>query len=180
MYNFEELDETTRNYMLKEFDAEQSSRNPYVGVLLTPMGKKAFISAMRDAIQNGDEETLSRAISSSSYWLPSETRHRRNKLILVNVDPSKAAMRLAYTEFNTWYVRGLARKLLDEGIQYCQVYRASPASQPNAECLKHENQKYPVVDVYNGHRAKYWPVKNPEAFSIPLGPYCHHTIRRVT
>lgn len=33
--------------------------------------------------------------------------------------------------------------------------------------------------VYNGHRAKYWPAAEPEAFSIPSVSGCKHTIRRL-
>jgi hypothetical protein len=90
-----------------------------------------------------------------------------------------AAERLAVTEFNTWYVRGLAKRLLDEGVTQCQVYRAALPKWEPADCTKHEGQAYPVKDVYDGHRAKYWPEpRNPNAFSIPAGPSCHHTIRR--
>jgi hypothetical protein len=33
--------------------------------------------------------------------------------------------------------------------------------------------------VYDGHRARYWPTENPTAVSVPFGPNCHHTIRRI-
>ena len=182
MFLFEELDDgITRGYMLQEFNIEQESGNPYESKLLTAVGLEAFPKAMAEAIQYGNEETLSAALSNPKYWHLEETRTRAGKLYRAKITPSKAAERLAQTEFNTWYVRGLAKKLLEEGEQFCQVYRAAPAWEPREECLSHEGKTYPVKDIYEGHRIRYWPPPgNPGALSIPAGPYCHHTIRRLT
>lgn len=179
MFAFEELD-STREYMLKEFQSEQKSNMPYLSPLLTQVGREAFPGAMENAIMYGNEETLANDLSRPSYWHSEETRVRAGKVYQAKITPSKVAQRLAYTEFNTWYVRGLARKLMDEGEEFCQVYRAAPAWQPREECLAHEGKTYSVKDIYEGHRARYWPLPgNPNAFSIPAGPYCHHTIRRL-
>jgi len=179
MFVFEELD-STRKYMLEEFNIEQESGNPYFSSLLTPIGLDVFPKAMREAIQHGNEETLTNVISNTTYWYSDEKRTRAGKPYRARITPYKAAQRLAQSEYNTWYVRGLAKKLLEEGEQFCQVYRAAPAWQPREECLSHEGRVYHVRDIYEGHRARYWPPPgNPGALSIPVGPYCHHTIRRV-
>jgi len=180
MFNFEELDDMTREWMLVEFRAEEASGNPYRSRVLSSTGLAVFPQAMEDALQSGNEETLAHALSNPEYWQPTEIRVRRGKGYEARVTPVKAAERLAITEFNTWYVRGLARRLMEEGEQKCEVYRAAPAWEPRGECLEHEGAIYPVKDIYEGHRARYWPPPgNPEALSIPVGPYCHHTIRRV-
>lgn len=129
---------------------------------------------MREAIKSGNEQTLLNALLNPSYWYPTDRRGAR-----VNIP--QAAERLALTEFNTWYVRGLAKRLMDEGVTQCQVYRAAPPrrGEPGA-CSIHEEQIFPVELIYKGHRAKYWPEPgNPAAIAIPSGPGCHHTIRRV-
>ena len=86
---------------------------------------------------------------------------------------------LAQTEFNTWYTTGLAKRLMEEEIQDCEIYRAEPAKIPRCECTKLEGKSVKVSDIYGGHRAKYHPKLNPSAFSIPSGPFCHHTIKRI-
>jgi hypothetical protein len=180
MFNFEELDDITRQYMLSEFRTEEASGDPYRSTLLSSAGLAAFPRAMGEAIQHGNEETLARALSDGTYWHPTETRFRSGKAYPARVNPVKAAERLALTEFNTWYVRGLARRLMEEGEQYCEVYRAAPAWEPRSECLQHEGAIYAVKEIYEGHRARYWPRPgNTKALSIPVGPYCHHSIRRV-
>lgn len=176
MYNFAELDNTTRKWMLEEFLVEEKSGNPYRSTRLSAVGLKIFPTEMKNAIQKGNEETLVKALSKPEYWKSSEPWAKGIR----RINYIKAAEFLGRSEFNTWYVRGLARRLLEEGEEYCEVYRAAPAWEPRGECLKHEGKIYPVKKIYDGHRARYWPPPgNPLAFSIPVGTNCHHSIRRV-
>ena len=177
--NFEELDEETRKYMLQEFEAEQNSGNPYISPLLSDIGKEAFPELMRDAIKSGDDESLAESLSKQEYWNEKEEYTRDGITRQRKINFKQAAERLAFTEFNTWYVRGLAKKLIDEGKKKCEIYRAKDAKWQPAECSKHEGQIVDVEVIYKGHRARYWPEKNDTAFSIPAHANCHHTIRRI-
>jgi len=178
MYNFEELDDVTRAFMLKEFDAEWDRGNPFLPKSITETGKAAFRSIMTEAIKNGNEITLTQDLAKPDYW---QSHYLRRDGTPVSINPQKKAEMVARTEFNTWYVRGLCKRLMEEGIKECQVYRADSAYQPRGECLAYEGRNYPVELLYAGHRARYWPEEtaNREAFSIPVGPNCHHTIHRV-
>lgn len=179
MFQFEELDKLTRKFMLQEFKAEEAEI-PYRSPRLSATGLEAFPRLMEEAILSGNEETLCRALSSPGYWKPYETYVRGGIIRQKRINPAKAAEFLAITEFNTWYVRGLAKRLLEEGEHFCQVYRAAPAWNPRGECLQHDGQVYALLDIYNGHRARYWPeLGNPRTLSIPVGTNCHHSIRRV-
>lgn len=92
----------------------------------------------------------------------------------------QSAARLALTEFSTWYVRGFAKRLLDEGVAQCQVYRGAQPKWEPGECADHEGRVVPVQSIYDSHRARYWPEPgDAAAFSIPFGPSCHHVIRRM-
>lgn len=180
MYNFEELDETTRRWMLEEFLNEEKTENPYRSPRLTPLGLEIFPKEMEKAIREGNEESLAKALSHPNYWQSREVSRRGTTIYTKSINPIKAAQALAYTEFNTWYVRGFARRLLEEGEEFCQVYRAAPAWEPRSECLEHEGKTYKVQEIYDGHRIRYWPKQgNPKALSIPAGTYCHHSIRRM-
>jgi hypothetical protein len=177
---FEELDDTTREYMLREFEDEESSGNPYRGQNLSPQGRAAFPDLMREAIAGGTEETLARALQDARYWNRREhyvTRQGRAAQRDVNIN--QAAERLATSEFNTWYVRGLCRRLLDEGVSQCQAYRAAEPKWEHGECARYEGEVFDVEEIYAGHRARYWPPPgDATAVSIPFTPGCHHTIRR--
>ncbi len=171
--NFEDLDQTTRDFMLREFDREQQSGNPYQSTVLSQQGLLAFSAAMRDAVAHHNEVWLMQQMSVDAYW-------EQNQGGGAAVNPAQAAERLSLTEFNTWYTTGFAARLLSEGETQCQAYRASPPHiSISPSCTQHEGQIFPVQDVYDGHRAKYWPTVNRNAFSIPFGPSCHHTIRRI-
>ncbi len=179
MFNFEELDEITRSNMLEEFKRELAI-NPYISPRLNQEGKRAFPSLIKAAIRSGNEVSLAESLSDPRFWKSRETYYRSGRRHQRRINPRKAAEFLADTEFNTWYVRGLAKRLLDEGVSECQVYRAASAWEPRGECLIHEGQSYPVQEIYDGHRARYWPKPgNPEALSIPVGTNCHHSIRRL-
>lgn len=177
---FEELNDETRRHMLREFTAEQASPNPYRSQTLSTAGLSVFPQLMADAIRSGNEESLMTALSNPTYWSLTETYVLKGVMRQRKVNLQQAAERLALTEFNTWYVRGLSRRLLDEGVSSCQIYRGAEPKWAPAECTAHEGMIVHVRQIYDGHRARYWPEPgNSTAFSIPFGPGCHHTIRRV-
>jgi hypothetical protein len=181
MFSFEELDDMTRRSMLEEFRAEQASSSPppFRPANLTPEGGAVFAEIMQRALLGGDEQTLAYELAQPSYWNTVTMAMRKGKLVPVHHKVSDLARTLADNEFNTWYVRGLSRRLMDEGVEECEVYRAGPAYQRRVECTDLEGRRFSVREIYAGHRAKYHPVDNPSAFSIPVGVNCHHSIRRI-
>ncbi len=181
MMQFEELDEKTRGHMLAEFEAEEASGNPYRGERLSAQGRNIFSDLMREAIRSGSEQSLLAALSNPAFWNPSEEYERNGVVRTRRINIQQAAEQLSLSEFNSWYVRGLAKRLIDEGVRSCQAYRASMPKWEPGECGAHEGQVYAVEEIYRGHRARYWPKPgDPSAISIPFTPGCHHTIRRVT
>jgi len=109
---FEDLGAATRQHMLAAF-ADEESGDPYRSPVLSSAGRAAFPKAMRGAITNsaGNEVTLAAALARPDLWNPTETYVRDGVARERKVNPRFAAERLAVTEFNTWYVAGLARKL---------------------------------------------------------------------
>lgn len=175
---FEELDATTRSYMLTEFDAEQAS-NPYRSKALSPLGLTLVAEFVRAALESGTEEDLIAVLMRDELWEPIGHRTRNGVHQQYRRNIKQAAEQFGLTEFNTWYVRGFAKRLLDEQVSQCQVYRAAEPKWEPAECSAHEGMLVAVADVYAGHRARYWPEPgDPTRLSVPFSPNCHHTIRR--
>lgn len=140
----------------------------------------AFPEHMREAIQLGNEQTLLVALNRAGYWNPTEQYERSGIVRPRNINRQQAAEQLSLSEFNTWYVKGLAKRLMDEGVRSCEAYRGTMPKWEPGDCAAHEGQIYSVEEIYRGHRARYWPTPgNPNAISIPFTPGCHHTIRRV-
>lgn len=179
--NFEELDDKTRGYMITAFDEEAARADSYTSKALSAKGLASFPALMRTAISAGDDDTLFRSLDDSSLWDPLETYHVKGVAKQRQRNISQTATRLAVTEFSTWYVRGFAKRLLDEGVEKCQIYRgASPKWEPG-ECAAHDGEIVDVKMIYENHRKRYWPTPGDQnLMSIPFGPGCHHLIRRVT
>jgi hypothetical protein len=174
-----DLDPRTRQYMLREFDSEQDE-SPFVPVVLSAHGRRIWPTMMRNAIEFGDDETLiNDLLGDPSAFTPEETYRRQGVIRTRSIDPRQSAERLGTSEFNTWFVRGLAGRFLAEGISHVMVYRAAVPKRAPAGCTDHEGAIVPVQVVYDGHRARYWPTENPDAFAIPFQPGCHHSIGRV-
>lgn len=175
-FDFEELDPVTRHWMLLEWHAEQSQPNPFRSPRLTDEGWLAWVPSTEIAIREGDEVSLAESMTDPSFWHQWEPTVRGGRKVARD-----RHLQLANTEFGTIYVRGLARRLLEEGESFCQVYRAAPAGEAREQCRHLEEQVFPVKQIYDSHRAAYWPEPgDPMALSIPVGPNCHHLIRRFT
>ena len=167
MFNFVDLDDRVRECMLKEFTLEQQSGDPYLSKRLSSEGLLAFPDLMSKAITEGDEESLLLDLTVESFWLEAVLEH---------------VSMLAYTEFNTWYVRGFTRMLLEEGVSDCLIYDASPELSLESKCNHYlENQTVEVKEVYLGHRRRYHgPNRSYVALSIPEHPNCGLSVCRVT
>jgi hypothetical protein len=130
---------------------------------------------MRSAIRDGDDDTLAQALSRVEYWMDDEKlRYGDNRRVNIH----QASSRLARMEFDTWYVRGFARRLMDDGERTCKVVQGGDADW-DPECKTHDGLLTSPKRIYHGHRARYWPKVDGSAFSIPSSPGCSHTIERV-
>ena len=180
---FEELTPVVRALMISEFRAEQTSKicAPYRPKVLTALGESVFCSIMEEHLGNGSEASLALALSPSPYWVERGVRNTKNGPVPYFMPGHQRAKVFALTDFNSWYVRALCKQMMDEEVELCEVYRAQPAYEPRGECALLEGRKLQVRELYNGHRARYYPesVANPAALSIPTGPNCHHSIRRI-
>ncbi|MDW5562149.1 MAG: hypothetical protein SA339_02900 [Methanomassiliicoccus sp.] len=174
---YEELDGETRRWMLAELTAEENGDHPYRSPSLSAEGRERFGPLMKEAVIRGTEDSLAEALIAKELWAEFEPSPFGG---VRRTEPARAARTLARTEFNTWYVRGLCRRLMEEGEIYCQVYRAAPADAPGDLCEPFQGMVLEIGYLYNGHRIKYWPKPNDRAFSVPCGPQCRHSVRRIS
>ncbi len=172
---YEELDETTRKWMAEEMEMEEAEQ-PYRSPALSRKGQEEFAPLLKDAIEHGDDGSLASSLIRADMWNEFEPLPQGG---VGRIDPARAAAVLARVEFNTWYVRGLCRRLLEEGEEHCQIYRAWEGDGSPDECDPLENKVLPIRSIYHAHRAKYHPHRRPEAFSIPSGRGCKHSVRRL-
>ena len=170
MFNFPELADS-RERMLEAFHAEQERTDlpPYRPEGMTPVGEAAFPATVEASLKTGNEMTLANDLDFAPYWTAAQT----------GAPPARSAKRIAGHEFNTWYVRGLALRLVDEGATECQVFAADTTSEC-PECAHMDGKTLDLAAVIAGHRIRYHHESpDPSAVSIPLHPGCRHSIRRL-
>ena len=127
--HYENLDETTRKYMLDE----SHLGGHYISPRLTEQGQTSWQALLEEAIltHNDDwltEELLRRGFvrSQEPYTRSGVTRERR-------VNQPHAAQQRAEGEFNRYYLRGLCMRAKESGVTTLMIYRGKQVSQPRPE-----------------------------------------------
>lgn len=130
--NLENLDDTTRRFMLQEFDADDTTGRLYPSQYFSGEGGKQFSELFREAIEHGNDETLGVALSAPGLF---ETHYLKNTpsggTTRATV-PRTAPVTFAEGEFNRFYIRGLCLRAAD-GEDKVEVYRARSSSRARAE-----------------------------------------------
>lgn len=158
------------------------NRSDCFGKALTPEGWAAFGDVMREALAQYDDDWLYGRMGDPRFWQPRLPRRRRGGrgFTTYAVNRPEHLRRLCFGEFNVAYIRGLASALIDRGETEALIYRAADAAEPRAECSLWEGTTVGLGRVIAGHRARYWPPPgHPDAWSLPTGVNCHHSIRAV-
>ena len=124
-----DLDDRTRQYMLDELEADVARRCLYLSPYLTEVGRAEYAPALLAAIREGTEDTLAETLRRPGRM---ETPSGWQQGSLVRGLPSTAADALAEAEFHRFYVRGLCRRALAEGVRTLVIYRAKSGAPSRA------------------------------------------------
>ncbi len=128
--NLPDLDDCTRRFMLDELEADLARRRLFFSPYLTDLGREVYEGALRAAILHGTEESLADALRGPGQmgfpagWKPGPLGHGL---------PTSAPDVLAEAEFHRFYVRGLCRRALADGIRTLVIYRAKPGPASRAD-----------------------------------------------
>lgn len=174
---FEELDEITRDFMLMEFEVSGWVQSSPTCRSLSPLGRDALPLFLHAAIGSADETALIRAISHGRYWNDGIQAGDDVVSLVPLFDYLRASVRLATHEFNAWYVRGLAARLLSEGETKCEVYVAAAVPCREGACSFRDREIMAVARVRRGCPQLIW--RGRPAVPIPFSEGCYHSIRRV-
>ncbi len=130
LYN--DLDDSTRHYMIKEFDHDITNRSMYFSKRLTQDGEKVWPTILLEAISYYNDEWLKDEIIRRSILVAFETRRSKNGFSQAKV-PVTAPATLAEGEFNRYYIRAICARAIDEKISSVIAYRARFSSTPRPE-----------------------------------------------
>jgi|Deesub1362B_J571_1020462.scaffolds.fasta_scaffold02160_8 hypothetical protein len=129
--NLENLEEV-RGLMLEEFETDLKEGKLYLSPRLKEEYIEIYIELFREAIKSGNDKSLAESILISNCLKSTEIRKTRSGKITETKVPRNAHETLAEGEFNRYYIRGICRKALSEGLQI-EVYRAKQVKNPRPE-----------------------------------------------
>ena len=126
------LDLCTRRFMLAELEDDLAAGTLYCSPQLSETGLRQYARLLRIAIATGTESSFAEALGiRDAVRPPSRWQH------LKEVGPREAladvTLRLAEREFHRFYIRGLCRRALDQGVPTLVIYRARPADPGRAQ-----------------------------------------------
>ena len=130
---FENLDERTRQLMLDEVEYDIDHNQLHISPFLSGQGQWDYAELLRKAIQKGDDETLSQDLRARLRIVRALPRRKPKGGYVIAATVENAAEVLAESEFNRYYIRGLARRAIEDDISTLVVYRAKPARNPRPE-----------------------------------------------
>ncbi|HSM55122.1 MAG TPA: hypothetical protein VK879_03125 [Candidatus Sulfomarinibacteraceae bacterium] len=132
-FYFANLDERTRHLMLDEVEHDEARNELHISPYLSGQGIRDYPQLLKDAIHDGDEETLASALRARRRIARTAHRRRPTGGYTIVTVPSTAAEMIAYEAFNRYYIRALCRRAIEDGIEELVVYRARPVEEPRPQ-----------------------------------------------
>jgi hypothetical protein len=143
--HYENLDPTTRRFALDELDHDIATGAFHVSERLRPTAVADYRRNLREAILYYDDRWLEERASD----LLVDFEHRRTPSGGVTTAriPDMAARMLTEGDFNRYYMRGVARRAIEEGHDVVEVYRARISIEPRLESAQLEGQRLAAAEV---------------------------------
>src|SRR5690349_17329334 len=123
-FYFENLDAETRKWMLAELDEDLAQNRLHISPYLSGQGVHDYPKLLREALERGNEDSLAEALRQQRRIERSADRKKPSGGYAIVTVPENAAQVLAESEFNRYYIRGVARRAVEAGIPEVVVYRA--------------------------------------------------------
>lgn len=138
--NLLDLDEATREEMLKELQYDTERGGVWLSDNLNEKGRADYPDLMEAAARSHDDDWLAMQIADGRLNSHEKPRLNRGTVVTPKMR-SNAHTMLAEGEFNRLYARGLCRRAIAEGIGELEVYRAKAVEHPRTESVRMIGQR---------------------------------------
>lgn len=173
---YENLDDRTRQLMLDEMEYDIAHNQLHISPFLSGQGQRDYANLLRDAILSGTDDSLAENLRAHRRILKTLPRRQpKSGGYSIAATPENAAEVLAESEFNRYYIRGLARRALEDGISELVIYRAKPARNPRPESEARVETTLPPQALLDDLRAH--PGDEPPRLGVPSGPNSGLSVR---
>jgi len=172
---FEDLDDRTRQLMLEEMDYDIAHHQLHISPFLSGQGQRDYESLLREALQNGDDETLAEDLREHRRILRTLPRRKPGGGYSIAATAENAAQVLAESEFNRYYIRALARRAIEDGVTELVIYRAKPVTTPRPESEARIETSLTPQQLLEDLRSH--PGDERPALGVPSGPNSGLSVR---
>ncbi len=132
LLDYQDLDDDTRDKMVSEIQADIDGGTLYMSKRLSQGGRDDYPDLLENAAENHDDEWLSNEIAKAQRLNPTVPRENQNGTVTQTKMPSNAHTMLGMGEFNTFYIRALCLRAIEEKRELV-IYRARQSSRPRPE-----------------------------------------------
>jgi hypothetical protein len=133
------LDPTTREYSLAEFDRDVANGSFVVSERVRPTSVAEYQKLLRDALRYYDDLWLEEHVA--PLLVDFEVRRTPTGGQTTAKLPDIAPRVLAEGDFNRYYMRGVCARALAEGRSEVEVYRARFSAEPRPESVELEGRR---------------------------------------
>jgi len=172
---FENLDDRTRQLMLDEMEYDIAHNQLHISPFLSGQGQRDYANLLREALQNGNDETLGQSLREHRRILKTLPRRNPKGGYSIAATAENAAEVLAESEFNRYYIRALARRAIEDGIPELVIYRAKPARNPRPESEARVESALAPEELLEDLRSH--PGDEPPTLGVPAGPNSGLSVR---
>lgn len=178
-FRFQNLDETTRSYMVQEVERDLARGAIYLSPRLTERGRLDWPELLLAAVRSGDDVSLAERLRGTGRlkeveYRRSTSRRGWGRSHEVRV-PVTAPMTLSEGEFNRYYIRGLCLRAIASGITEVVVYRAKSVDNPRPESRHLVGQRRPAAALLEDLRIHSG--EEEPAMRVPGGPNSGLSVR---
>lgn len=165
--DYKNLDQRTRTLMLSEIEHDVAAGTLYLSDRLTAHGRQDYLDLLRRAAAVGTDERLAAEIRSRLNTHDSQKRLPSGGFSAPPAMPSNAHETLAEGQFNSFYIRALCVRAIEDDISHLIVYRAKAVKHARTESQQKIGQRVPASSLLEDLRAH---VGVETALGIPAGP----------
>jgi hypothetical protein len=133
MLDLPNLDERTRRLMFDEIDHDVQRGVLYVSPRLSNTGQQNYLTLLREAAREHDDDWLAEQLADPVRMRTSEPRRKPTGGFDIAAVPGNAAQVAAESAFKRYYIRALARRAIEDGLDALEIYRARPSENPRPE-----------------------------------------------
>jgi len=172
--DYRDLDQTTRHFMVDEIDMDVANGSIYLSSWLSEAGIRDWPMLLRQAAESHDDDWLAHQLRGTGRLHESVPRRKPKGGYTTARVPITAPETMAEGEFNRFYVRGLCRRAIKDGVRSLVIYRAKQVASPRPE----SEQKLGVGVDPNAILADLRATQGVEpALGVPPGPNSGLTVK---